>query len=299
MASPKLLLSQARRHCVTKHPSPFHSLLSPTSNRSLSSSDSNSNPNPPRRSSEPHSFNRPPPPRAAEGQEPRRTWTHEDIRCVKDAPSVAPVSYAALVAPLPDDKVPATAEETKMEKERWKIEAEDQLQMRMAKAAEEGKMKVPFPLLIKPIINEKPPVLDLTEAIRQVKANAKAKFDETVEAHVRLGIDSKRTELAVRGNVILPHCAPKAVSVAVFAEGAEAEEAKAAGADIVGGGKNKLKVDKCFSTPGMAPHLGKIAQYLRKHRLMLDQKLGTLTSDIAGQLKELREGHVEFKMESK
>ncbi|KAK7312877.1 hypothetical protein VNO77_37090 [Canavalia gladiata] len=328
MASLKVLLSQARRYCVTKHPSQFHSPLSLTSHRSLSSSDSNSNP--PRRSFEPiqiqpvsypvkpkaeppepsesQSFNRPPPPRAAEGQESRRTWTREDIRYVKDAPSIAPVAYPTRVAPLPDDKVPAAAQETEMEKERRKIEAEDQLQMRMVKAAEEEKMKVPFPLLIKPKKSEKPPILDLTEAIRQVKANAKAKFDETVEAHVRLGIDSKRTELAVRGTVILPHGAPKAVSVAVFAEGAEAEEAKAAGADIVGGkelieeiasGKNKLKVDKCFSTPGMAPHLGKIAQYLRKRRLMPDKKLGTLTNDIAGQLKELRQGRVEFKMESK
>ncbi|RYR21334.1 hypothetical protein Ahy_B03g066625 isoform C [Arachis hypogaea] len=169
------------------------------------------------------------------------------------------------------------------------LEVEDEIRKKM----EEEKMKVPFPMLIMPKRNETPPVLDLNEAIRQVKVSAKAKFDETVEAHVRLGIDSKRTELAVRGTVILPHGAPKAVSVAVFAEGAEAEDARNAGADIVGGeelieeiasGNNKLKVDKCFSTPGMAPHLG---------------KLGTLTSDIAGQLKELRQGRIEFKIESK
>ncbi|XP_072088727.1 uncharacterized protein [Arachis hypogaea] len=170
------------------------------------------------------------------------------------------------------------------------LEVEDEIRKKM----EEEKMKVPFPMLIMPKRNETPPVLDLNEAIRQVKVSAKAKFDETVEAHVRLGIDSKRTELlAVRGTVILPHGAPKAVSVAVFAEEADAEDARNAGADIVGGkelieeiasGNNKLKVDKCFSTPGMAPHLG---------------KLGTLTSDIAGQLKELRQGRVEFKMESK
>lgn len=223
---------------------------------------------------------------------------------MKDAPSIEVVSYAPRVAPLPDDKVVDEG----VEIERRKIEAENELRMRMVKANEEERMKVPFPLLIKPKKNEKPPPLELAEAIRQVKANAKAKFDETVEAHIRLGVDSKRTELAVRGTVILPHGAPKAVSVAVFAEGAEAEEAKAAGADIVGGrelieeiasGKNKLKVDKCFSSPGMAPHLGKIAQYLRKRRLMPDKKLGTLTSDIAGQLKELRQGRVEFKMESK
>ncbi|XP_027346105.1 uncharacterized protein LOC113857953 isoform X2 [Abrus precatorius] len=318
MAALKLLLSQARRHCLTKHSSQSLFL---TSHRFLSSSESNSNstktpfesisiqpvsypvkpkdPSPSTEPSEPQSLRQPPPPppRRADSQESRPTWTREDVRYVKDAGSITPVSYPVRVAPLPDDKVPAADEE--MDKERRRIEAEDQLRMRMVKAAEEEKMKVPFPMLIKPKKNEKPPLLDLTEAIRQVKVNAKAKFDETVEAHVRLGIDSKRTELAVRGTVILPHGAPKAVSVAVFAEGAEAEEAKAAGADIVGGGKNKLKVDKCFSTPGMAPHLGKIAQYLRKRRLMPDKKLGTLTSDIAGQLKELRQGRVEFKMESK
>ncbi|TKY66757.1 50S ribosomal protein L1 [Spatholobus suberectus] len=327
MAALKLVLSQARRHSLPQRASPFYSL---TSHRSLSSSESNSNPR--RRPSEPIPIQpvsypvkpKPPPPEPSPSPEPepqplhppppppsdsRRSWTREDIRYVKDAPSIAPVSYPSRVAPLPDDRVPAAAAaEEEVESERRKIEAENELRMRMAKAAEEERMKVPFPLLIKPKKNEKPPLLDLTEAIRQVKANAKAKFDETVEAHVRLGVDSKRTEMAVRGTVILPHGAPKAVSVAVFAQGAEAEEAKAAGADIVGGkelieeiasGKNKLKVDKCFSTPGMAPHLGKIAQYLRKRRLMPDKKLGTLTSDIAGQLKELRQGRVEFKMESK
>ncbi|XP_061356820.1 uncharacterized protein LOC133301214 [Gastrolobium bilobum] len=341
MATLRLLLSQARRHCLTKNPSQFHSPLSLTShNRSFSSSESDSNPptrtpfesvpiqpvsypvkpkDPPPRPpvTEPSETaqslrqQQPLPPQPADGPESGRAWTREEARYVKDSPSITPVSYPLRVAPLPEDKAAPAAEEkvnVEMEKERRRIEAEDQLRMRMVRAVEEEKMKVPFPMLIKPKQNEKPPLFDLTEAIRQVKANAKAKFDESVEAHVRLGIDSKRTELAVRGTVILPHGAPKAVSVAVFAEGAEAEEAKAAGADIVGGkelieeiasGNNKLKVDKCFSTPGMAPHLGKIAQYLRKRRLMPDKKLGTLTSDIAGQLKELRRGRVEFKMESK
>ncbi|KAL5055094.1 hypothetical protein RYX36_035776 [Vicia faba] len=333
MASLKLLLSQSRRHLFTNHPSHFHSPLSHScfsQTRSFSSSESNPSTTPfepipiqpvsypvkpqdptppePQSSSDAPSLSQPPlpPPRSADGPEQPRAWTREDIRYVKNAPLITPVSYPVRVAPLPDDKGPAENEE--MEKERKRIEADDQLRKKMLKATEDEKLKVPFPLLIKPKQKEKPPLFDLSEAIRQVKANAKAKFDETVEAHIRLGIDSKRTELAVRGTVILPHGAPKAVSVAVFAEGAEAEEAKAAGADIVGGkelieeiasGSNKLKVDKCFSTPGMAPHLGKIAQYLRKRRLMPDKKLGTLTSDIAGQLKELRQGRIEFKMESK
>ncbi|KAK4255610.1 hypothetical protein QN277_008589 [Acacia crassicarpa] len=267
----------------------------------------------------------PPPPRrprgptlAEDAAESRRAWTREDIRYVKDAsPSISPVSYPLRVAPLPEDKTTAGAEAGKddgakeneeIERETRKIRADDQLKRRVIRAAEEEKVRVPFPTLIKVKPKEKAPILDLTEAIRQVKANAKAKFDETVEVHVRLGIESKRTEMAVRGTMILPHGTPKAVSVAVFAEGADAEEARAAGADIVGGkelieeianGTNKLRVDKCFSTPGMAPHLGKIAQYLRKRRLMPDKKLGTLTSDIPGQLKELRRGRVDFKMESK
>jgi hypothetical protein len=103
------------------------------------------------------------------------------------------VSYPLRVAPLPDDKSPGVNDE--MEQERKRIEAEDQLRKKMLKATEDEKLKVPFPLLIKPKQKEKPPLFDLSEAIRQVKANAKAKFDETVEAHIRLGIDSKRTEL--------------------------------------------------------------------------------------------------------
>ncbi|XP_054811265.1 50S ribosomal protein L1, chloroplastic isoform X2 [Prosopis cineraria] len=364
MAALKLLLSQARRHCLTSRHSHFHSSLFLGSRRSLCSSssasssssqpdESDSKPPPPRgpsptisiqpvsypvkpkdpsppdttESSEAPLQNQspaPPPPRLPRGPtltedtaESRRAWTREDIRYVKDAPSISPVSYPLRVAPLPEDKATAGAEAGKddgtkaneeIDKESRKIRADDQLKRRVIRVAEEEKVRVPFPTLMKVKQKEKPPIFDLTEAIRQVKANAKAKFDETVEVHVRLAIESKRTELAVRGTMILPHGAPKAVSVAVFAEGADAEEARAAGADIVGGkelieeianGNNKLRVDKCFSTPGMAPHLGKIAQYLRKRRLMPDKKLGTLTNDIPGQLKELRQGRVEFKMESK
>ncbi|MCI06541.1 50S ribosomal protein L1 chloroplastic, partial [Trifolium medium] len=172
-------------------------------------------------------------PRAADNLEQPRAWTRKEIRYVKDAPSITSVSYPLRLASLPDDKAPGVNDE--MEQERKRIEAEDQLRKKMLKATEDEKLKVPFPLLIKPKQKEKPPLYDLSEAIRQVKANAKAKFNETVETHIRLGIDSKRTELQVRGTVILPHGAPKAVSVAVFVEGIEAEEAKVAGADIVGG----------------------------------------------------------------
>ncbi|PNY00366.1 50S ribosomal protein l1-like [Trifolium pratense] len=216
MASMKLLLSQARRHCFTNHPSHFHSSLSHSffshNNRSFSSS-SESNPPfqpipiqpvsypvkpqyppppEPQPSSDAPSLTQPPP-RAADTPEQPPAWTREEIRYVKDAPSIKPVSYPLRVAPLPDDKAPGVNDE--MEQERKRIEAEDQLRKKMLKATEDEKLKVPFPLLIKPKQKLKPPLYDLSEAIRQVKANAKAKFDETVEAHIRLGIDSKRTEL--------------------------------------------------------------------------------------------------------
>lgn len=87
---------------------------------------------------------------------------------MKDAPSITPVSYPVRVAPLPDDKAPA-AENEEMEKERMRIEAEDQRRKRVVRAAEEERMKVPFPMLIKPKQNEKPPFYDLAEAIRQIK----------------------------------------------------------------------------------------------------------------------------------
>ncbi|RYR68550.1 hypothetical protein Ahy_A03g015045 isoform C [Arachis hypogaea] len=332
MAALKLLLSQARRHhFLFKHPWRFHSPFSLTSHRPLSSSSplpqyQQDSPNPPTRPSSketllPIRFNpsrflptqtqrpgaptnrilgasdppRTPAPASSSppgvGRGPGGVAAGMNKGGHSDAPSIEPEDKVG------DDPGVVTAEERneEAEKERRMLEVEDEIRKKM----EEEKMKVPFPMLIMPKRNETPPVLDLNEAIRQVKVSAKAKFDETVEAHVRLGIDSKRTELlAVRGTVILPHGAPKA----------DAEDARNAGADIVGGkelieeiasGNNKLKVDKCFSTPGMAPHLGKIAQYLRKRRLMPDKKLGTLTSDIAGQLKELRQGRVEFKMESK
>lgn len=194
MASLKLLLSQARRHCFTNHPSHVHSPLSHSffsQTRSFSSSESNPSTTPfepipiqpvsypvkpqdppppePQSSSDAPSLSQPspPPPKSADGPEPPRAWTREDIRYVKDAPSITPVSYPVRVAPLPDDKGPAENDE--MEKERRRIEAEDQLRKKMLKASEDEKLKVPFPLLIKPKQKEKPPLFDLSEAIRQVK----------------------------------------------------------------------------------------------------------------------------------
>ena len=188
MASLKLLLSQARRHYLTNHPSHFHSPLSNQFRSFSSSSESNplfqqpipiqpvsypvkpQDPPPPEPESQPSS-NAQPPPQTSDTPIPEqpRAWTREDIRYIKDAPSITPVSYPVRVAPLPDDKAPGDVDA--METERRKIEEEDQLRKKMMKSVEDEKMKVPFPLLIKPKQKEKPPLFDLSEAIRQVKVS--------------------------------------------------------------------------------------------------------------------------------
>lgn len=144
------------------------------------------------------------------------------------------------------------------------------------------------------------------DAIKQVKANAKATFDETVEAHVRLAIPPRKTELIVRGTMNLPHGDKKAVRVAFFAEGADAEEARAAGADVVGGlelieeiaSSGKLDVEKCFSTRQFMPRLFKISKILNQHGLMPNPKQGTVTNDVARAVQEAKQGHIKFKMDN-
>ncbi|CAK9324530.1 unnamed protein product [Citrullus colocynthis] len=340
MAVFKLILTQSRRHCLAKPPS----LSTPhflQFRRLLSSSQSESNPDPdsplnqsspttPRsvpiqpvsyaikpkpQSAESHdspeSLQSPPAPRRPSPiPEGRRTWTREEIRYMKDTPSIAPVSYTSRVAPLPEDRVSASGggeegvESGKMEEERKKIEAENQWRRRVFRVAEEEKVTAPFPMLIKVEKKEQKVVLDLMDAIRQVKASAKGNFDETVEAHARLGVDARKMQ--VLGNMTLPHSIGKTVKVAFFAEGADAEEARVAGADIVGGVElieeiatsRKFNVDKCFSTPEMMRRIGKISKILRQRGLLPDPKLGTVTSDIKGALKKAREGHMHFKMDS-
>lgn len=229
---------------------------------------------------------------------------------MKDTPSIAPVSYPSRVAPLPEDRVSGSGEgeegvETgQMEEERKRIEAEKQWRRRVFRVAEEDKVTAPFPMLMKVEKKEQKEVLDLMNAIRQVKASVKRNFDETVEAHARLGVDARKMQ--VLGNMTLPHSIGKTVKVAFFAEGADAEEARAAGADIVGGielieeiaTSRKFNVDKCFSTPEMMRRIGKISKILRQRGLLPDPKLGTVTSDIKGALKKAREGHMHFKMDS-
>nr|DAD47598.1 TPA_asm: hypothetical protein HUJ06_017535 [Nelumbo nucifera] len=175
-----------------------------------------------------------------------RNWTREDIRYVKDIPSISPVSYPSRVAPLPEDRVTVSSEEApkeeitkeedkkeseELEQERKRIEADVRLR-RFFRVEEE---KVPFPTLIKVEKKKQKVVLDLQEAIREVKASAKRNFVETIEAHVKLSVDPRRGDQMVRGAATLPHGTGKTVRVAVFAEGTAADEARDAGADIIGG----------------------------------------------------------------
>ncbi|PON96462.1 Ribosomal protein [Trema orientale] len=246
-------------------------------------------------------------------QDARSTWTREDARFIRDAPSITPVSYPSRAAPLPEDKVSVSGENAErpaseseeLQREKQQIEAENRMRRRVFRVVEEEKVVAPFPMLIKVEKKERKPILDLMEAIRQVKASARCNFDETVEAHVKLGIDAKRAGRGVRGNMTLPHGSGKVVRVAFFAEGELADEARAAGADIVGGAElveevassNKLNVDKCFATNEMILRLGKISRILRERGLWPDRKLGTVTNDVSEAMNKVRQGHTEFKMD--
>lgn len=225
---------------------------------------------------------------------------------MKDAPKIAPVSYPTRVAPLPEDrpeedgKVEAMGDE-ELERERRRIEAQKRAAMRRVLNVE-GE-RVPFPTLVNVNSDEKKKkvLYDLKEAIRLVKANAKKKFDETLEAHVVLTSDMRRSDLKLEGTVAVPHGFGKVYRIAVFAEGASADEAREAGADVIGGlelieniksGNVKIDFDKCFSTHAMMPNLRQIAKYLRQ--LMPDTKKGTVTKDITKAVKEAKRG-VPFK----
>ena len=142
------------------------------------------------------------------------------------------------------------------------------------------------------------------EAIKLVKERAKAKFDETVEVAMNLGVDPRHADQMVRGVVNLPNGTGKTVRVAVFARGDKAEEAKKAGADIVGaedlveiiqGGK--IEFDRCIATPDMMPLVGRLGKVLGPRNLMPNPKVGTVTPDVAGAVKAAKGGAVEFRVE--
>ena len=146
--------------------------------------------------------------------------------------------------------------------------------------------------------------LSVEDAVALVKANAKAKFDETVEIAMNLGVDPRHADQMVRGVVQLPNGTGKTVRVAVFARGDKAAEAKAAGADIVGaedlmeivqGGK--IDFDRCIATPDMMGIVGRLGKVLGPRNLMPNPKVGTVTMDVATAVKAAKGGEVQFKVE--
>jgi large subunit ribosomal protein L1 len=147
-------------------------------------------------------------------------------------------------------------------------------------------------------------IYDLASAIKIVKDNAKAKFDETVELAFNLGVDPKYADQMVRGVCNLPNGTGKSVRVAVFARGDKADEAKKAGADIVGAEdlaeeiqKGNINFDRCIATPDMMPLVGRLGKVLGPRGLMPNPKVGTVTPDIAKAVKDSKGGAVEFKVE--
>jgi len=149
-------------------------------------------------------------------------------------------------------------------------------------------------------------VYSLDEAMEKVKDLKSAKFDETVELALKLGVDPRHADQMIRGSVVLPHGTGKDVKVAVFAKGAKADEAKAAGADIVGFEdlaediKNgKIDFDILIATPDMMGQLGRLGRILGPKGLMPNPKTGTVTMDVAGAVKNAKAGQVNFRVDKK
>jgi large subunit ribosomal protein L1 len=151
---------------------------------------------------------------------------------------------------------------------------------------------------------ERTKLYPLGEAVKLVKERAKAKFDETVEIAMNLGVDPRHADQMVRGVVSLPNGTGRTLRVAVFARGAKAEEAKKAGADVVGaedlvaevqGGS--INFDRCIATPDMMPLVGRLGKVLGPRGLMPNPKVGTVTMDVTTAVKDAKGGAVEFRVE--
>ncbi|MDQ0475446.1 50S ribosomal protein L1 [Labrys wisconsinensis] len=144
----------------------------------------------------------------------------------------------------------------------------------------------------------------LDEAVKLVKDRAKAKFDETVEIAMNLGVDPRHADQMVRGVCNLPNGSGRTLRVAVFARGAKADEARAAGADVVGAEdlvqtvtEGKIEFDRCIATPDMMPLVGRLGKVLGPRGLMPNPKVGTVTMDITNAVKASKGGSVEFRVE--
>jgi len=144
----------------------------------------------------------------------------------------------------------------------------------------------------------------IAEAVKMVKARATAKFDETVEVAMNLGVDPRHADQMVRGVVNLPNGSGRTVRVGVFARGAKADEARAAGADVVGAEDLVEKVqggtiefDRCVATPDMMPLVGRLGKVLGPRGMMPNPKVGTVTMDVTSAVKGAKGGSVEFRVE--
>ncbi|CAI9784381.1 unnamed protein product [Fraxinus pennsylvanica] len=335
MAAFKHLFSKTRRHYFCKTPPPYHlsSLLFRRLFSAEPDADGNSNfrkplpiqpvSYPTRTQSPPSQENRfqsqyesPPEQTTPQADQGTRTWTRDEMRYIKDVPLISPVSYPSLVAPLPEDRVKVEEEGSKnesdeLERERRRIDDEKRNVMmgrRRVLGEEQEDDNVAFPTLIKVENDDKNSkkkrkvIYDLKEAIRSIKGDKSRNFDETLEAHVKMTPELRRTDLKLNGFVRLPHGFGKTYRVAVFAEGAAADEARDAGADIVGGpelvenirsGEIKINFDKCIATPSMMEHVKKLSKNLKQ--LMPDAKKGTVTNGITKTVKDAKAQSIVFK----
>jgi large subunit ribosomal protein L1 len=144
----------------------------------------------------------------------------------------------------------------------------------------------------------------IEDAVKMVKSRATAKFDETIEIAINLGVDPRHADQMVRGVVALPNGTGRKLRVAVFAKGAKADEAKAAGADIVGAEdlaeriqKGEIDFDRCIATPDMMGLVGRLGKVLGPRGMMPNPKVGTVTMDVTGAVKDAKGGAVEFRVE--
>ncbi len=151
---------------------------------------------------------------------------------------------------------------------------------------------------------DKNKIYTLTEAVKVIKVNAKAKFDETIEISMNLNVDAKKAEQNIRGVAQLPHGTGRTYRVAVFAKGPKADEAQKAGADIVGAEDlmeriqaGDMPFDRCIATPDMMGLVGRVGKILGPRGLMPNPKLGTVTMDVAAAVKAVKGGQVEYRTE--